>query len=154
MRIFRIITQSDWQKQIQVEMGKDLSIIERLTRSTILLFIVCHFLACFYVKLSQDNPNDNWWLTQLASNTSMPDSKPTMYITAWYWAIQTVTTVGQGDIASKSMDERVQKIVAMIIGVIVFSEYISAFTTDRDDDNLIDPKLNKVKNNTEFLRKK
>jgi len=42
----------------------------------------------------------------------------------------------------------------MVIGVIVFSEYISAFTTEREDDNSLDHKLVKVKNNTEFLRKK
>lgn len=44
-----------------------------------------------------------------------------MYVLAIYWAVQTATTVGYGDISSVNSTERLFCAAMMVIGVISFS---------------------------------
>lgn len=49
-----------------------------------------------------------------------------MLVTAWYWAFQTVTTVGYGDIPTANYREMVFRMICMILGVIIFSEFLNS----------------------------
>ena len=44
-----------------------------------------------------------------------------MYAVAFYWAVQTVTTVGYGDVGSTNTTERILCSIIMVFGVIAFS---------------------------------
>jgi hypothetical protein len=44
-----------------------------------------------------------------------------MYIIAIYWAVQTATTVGYGDVLTTNSTERIFCAFMMVIGVIAFS---------------------------------
>ena len=44
-----------------------------------------------------------------------------LYVTAFYFATSTVTTVGYGDISGQNVPERLINIFVMLIGVIAFS---------------------------------
>ena len=44
-----------------------------------------------------------------------------LYITAIYFTVTTIVTVGYGDIAAFSMAERIFCIILMLIGVVAFS---------------------------------
>lgn len=44
-----------------------------------------------------------------------------LYAIAVYWAIQTITTVGYGDISSKNTTERLFCGLMMVVGVVAFS---------------------------------
>eukprot|EP00801_Mesodinium_rubrum_P001702 Mrub_01702.p1 GENE.Mrub_01702~~Mrub_01702.p1 ORF type:complete len:645 (-),score=65.52 Mrub_01702:88-1839(-) len=104
--------------------------------------IVCHFLSCFLVKFVYDYFDNNWWLS---IKTDDRDSKGYMYLSAWYWAIQTVTTVGYGDIPSVTIQEKFFKLFAMIIGVIVFSDFIGSVTMDFSENESIENAKGKLK---------
>lgn len=47
------------------------------------------------------------------------------YITSLYWSIQTLTTVGYGDVSAVSIPEQIIAILWMIIGVGFYSITIS-----------------------------
>lgn len=44
-----------------------------------------------------------------------------LYVLSFYWTIQTITTVGYGDVATVNTYERIFASVVMIIGVLAFS---------------------------------
>lgn len=44
-----------------------------------------------------------------------------MYAVAIYWSVQTVTTVGYGDVGSVTILEKILCVVIMVFGVIAFS---------------------------------
>lgn len=44
-----------------------------------------------------------------------------MYVIAIYWAVQTVTTVGYGDVGSSNSFERIVCAICMVFGVCVFT---------------------------------
>lgn len=49
----------------------------------------------------------------------MPDEE--LYITAFYFTVTTLVTVGYGDITPYSLEEKVLCILLMLVGVISFS---------------------------------
>jgi len=44
-----------------------------------------------------------------------------LYYNAWYFVIQTVTTVGYGDVSTNSSHERMFRAICMVIGVVLFT---------------------------------
>lgn len=56
-------------------------------------------------------------------------NKPDYYVISLYWAVQTATTVGYGDVNSINSAERLFCAVMMIIGVIAFSFANGALTS-------------------------
>ena len=59
----------------------------------------------------------------------MNSTVPEQYIDALYFIVTTITTVGFGDISSKTPAEQSFSVILMIIGVISFSMAISSFTS-------------------------
>ena len=51
------------------------------------------------------------------------------YVASYYWAFQTLTTVGFGDIAPKTFFERIIAIVWMVVGVGFYSFTIGNLST-------------------------
>ena len=48
------------------------------------------------------------------------------YLTSISWAMQTITTVGYGDVPTTGGDEKVFSVVGMVIGVAAFSYTVGA----------------------------
>lgn len=101
---------------------------ERQIVLVIAIFLGCHNIACityyFSYQLSYD---DNLYAnrTMIRANISLDDSNWSKYLYMLYWVIQTMTTVGYGDISNYVSDEQLWAILIMIIGVIFFSITIS-----------------------------
>ncbi|KAE9340885.1 hypothetical protein PF008_g10900 [Phytophthora fragariae] len=99
----------------------DYALLLRSTVSSIFKFcmLVCftsHWLSCFFFLISYDQ-DDGWVATMELEDKGMYDK----YVTSFYWAIMTMTTVGYGDIHPTTMHERIFAIVAMIIGAWIFA---------------------------------
>ena len=111
-------------------------IIEIITLIISILFIN-HVVACFWYwqcKL-QDFPSASW-----INGKGMIDApNHVKYIASYYWAFQTIATVGYGDINGKAnVVEQVFCICWMIIGVAFYSYTIGNMTSliaGNDDEN-------------------
>lgn len=64
-----------------------------------------------------ERENAQSWMTE--EYAKMPDNEK--YLTAFYFTITTITTVGYGDISAGTIVEKVGCIFLMILGVISFS---------------------------------
>ena len=75
-----------------------------------------HIIACFWIIFGHfDNDSLSWLHT-----TDYP-TKSSLYLTSFYWAITTVTTVGYGDMPVTTFAEKIFAIILMFSGVIAFS---------------------------------
>ena len=89
------------------------------------LIIGAHCCACFWIMLSSFN-DYNWLANKIASlsgggeEITLEDNLDCYFI-ALYFTIQTITTVGYGDVNPANMSERIFVICLMLAGVIAFS---------------------------------
>jgi Ion channel len=69
------------------------------------------------VGTSSDGSKNNWIYKQ-----SLIDSPPSeVYVTAFYFTVTTLVTVGYGDITAQNGQEKIMCIFLMILGVVSFS---------------------------------
>jgi Trk-type K+ transport system membrane component len=101
---------------------------ERLFFFILLFFLALHLAACFWLicasiltdeSTEADNFEGTWLYTYKTENENLSVSD--MYVLAIYWAVQTATTVGYGDISSVNSTERLFCASMMVIGVMAFS---------------------------------
>lgn len=67
--------------------------------------------------------------TWVAKHELVDANAATQYIASYYWALQTITTVGFGDFAPGTPTERILAILWMIVGVGVYSFTIGNLST-------------------------
>jgi len=81
-----------------------------------------HMVACFFFLQAKwlDFPADSW----VALEGHLAADSDFQYDVAFYWALQTLTTVGFGDVTTKSVNERIFAIVWMIVGIAFYSYVI------------------------------
>lgn len=51
------------------------------------------------------------------------------YITAMYWSLSTMTTVGYGDVIPGTNKEKIVAMFCMVIGITVFAYFMGAMST-------------------------
>jgi CRP-like cAMP-binding protein len=99
----------------------------QLGRMFFVSFALSHFIACFWafsgqfgacpadVEYCEPQEERRWWNHYVHVNWGI-DSIMSKYLTSFYWAITTITTVGYGDITPTSDFERGYCILAMLVG--------------------------------------
>lgn len=85
---------------------------------------VTHIVACFWIIIGLFDSEDLSWAT-----TYEAKSRSDLYLTSFYWAITTITTVGYGDISASTFPEKIFSIIIMFTGVIGFS-FVSGTLTN------------------------
>lgn len=92
---------------------------QRLLLIAMAVFFMVHLMACLYflVGTFEDEDEFNW----IVFNGIQDDVAPYQYLVSVYWALQTLTTVGYGDVQTRSAYERMAAIIWMIIGVGFYS---------------------------------
>lgn len=87
------------------------------------MFIMSHLSACFYYFTAKISDFDeSTWVSRLDLLDSSIYQK---YVTSLYWSIQTVTTMGYGDVPAVTIIEKIIAILWMIVGVGFYSLTIS-----------------------------
>jgi hypothetical protein len=90
---------------------------ERLFFFVFLFLVLSHIVSCLWVITANfsDDLNDTW----LADIKDYEWDK--LYLTSFYFTVETITTVGYGDYGPQTSMEKLFCIGTMIIGVIAFS---------------------------------
>ncbi|ETW06265.1 hypothetical protein H310_02559 [Aphanomyces invadans] len=99
------------------------STISSLFRYCLTVVFISHWFACFFFWVSyQDSmstdPAVNTWLKEKGLFAAPIADQ---YVTALYWAITTLATVGYGDVSAISTNERLFAIFAMFAGAGIFA---------------------------------
>jgi hypothetical protein len=69
--------------------------------------------------IAQDDLGTGTWLHNYLSQPNFGNGD--LYVVSFYWTIQTITTVGYGDVATTNTYERIYACIIMILGVLAFS---------------------------------
>merc|ERR1712232_122743 len=83
-------------------------------------FILCHWLACFMAAVDSGS---------LDANLEEGASRGSRYLTAMYWAMTTLSTVGYGDITPTSDSERGYAMLAMVVGGAFYGYIVGCVTS-------------------------
>ena len=102
--------------------------MERLMLFVITCILFIHSLACMWIGLAYANEAaylPNW----VRANGYLWQTQYELYITAVYFTVTTITTVGYGDISATETGERLLSIVTMLLGVVSFSFATGSLTS-------------------------
>ncbi|XP_029030262.1 potassium voltage-gated channel subfamily H member 4-like [Betta splendens] len=103
--------------------------------------LLAHWIACVWVVigLSELQSEESWsicWLQQLGKHLDTPyvnsttggPSQYSMYITALYFSLSSLTSVGFGNVSANTDAEKLFSICTMFIGALVFSTIFGSVT--------------------------
>ena len=135
-------------------------------RIVFVLFFLGHSLGCMFFFFSNKEWRsssedatyfeDGGWFVWDDVDLSYASQATTTeaYIASVYWAFQTVTTVGYGDLTPITLSERIVSTIAMVAGSLMFSVMMSSIFNAMNPDSvkarnaiLIDAVSNFAKNN-------
>ena len=95
-----------------------------VSKLVFVVFILAHWFGCILYSITKVEENQTNWLNTVQGVEA--GDVTGFYVASLYWAIMTMSTVGYGDIAPITTNERVLTIAIMIISSIVFGFLLSA----------------------------
>lgn len=136
-----------------------MSLIQHLTKLALLLLLIIHVVACAWLwvgeakYLPDATEKPPTWIYHPQSGVNSEQDGPadaaTKYITAFYWVVTTLTTVGYGDYKGFTNTEYLYTYIVEFIGILFFSILMGSINeiletqTDGDGD-IIEQKLESV----------
>jgi len=99
--------------------------MERVAYLFFLSLIVVHIVACMWYFIDRLEPSVDSWVIRYHQGDS---SNLEVYISACYWAITTLATVGYGDILPANTLDRAYCSLVMLLGVVFYSYTIGTVT--------------------------
>ena len=102
--------------------------LEQLVFFFLILMLLCHFVSCIWIftaKNFQKDDEDSWITSGEFEDFPMSE----MYLTSFYFAVTTITTVGYGDISGTNTPERWICFILHLIGVLSYSFASGSLTT-------------------------
>lgn len=107
VRVFKFIRVFKYMNRIKEVAAKyDISIITlRLLAEAIAVVYLVHIAACIYYFIAVlNNLSPDTWVTKKGI---LDESNSIKYLYSIYWALQTLTTVGYGDIPADTNEEKI-----------------------------------------------
>jgi hypothetical protein len=96
----------------------NVGVFKMLMVAVSVLFLV-HLMGCFwFLQAKLDSFNPNTWVIR---KNYMDDPHSLQYLASIYWALQTLTTVGFGDVYAETVPEKILAIVWMLSGIGFYS---------------------------------
>lgn len=91
----------------------------RMVKITAGVFFMVHLMSCFWFLSAKFNDFEHDCWVVMRGIEDRDDGY--QYLTSIYWALQTITTVGYGDIPAATMTEQILSVLWMIFGVGFYS---------------------------------
>ena len=115
LRVFKRTHQfKEWMSNLNISVG-----MVRMLYFLAVQFFMVHLMACFWFMAA--TLEDNMYMTWVGERGIIDESPEQQYLQSFYWAFQTVTTVGYGDVSVQTSTEYVLALLWMIIGVNFYS---------------------------------
>ena len=153
-RIFKFLkifsSSSNYQRNLVAEKIQELFSLKqssiRLATSCLYILLSLHIMSClWYLSAKIEGLGPSTWVTR---EGLLDSDSSSLYITCFYWAATSFTTVGYGDISAANHTERIFSIIWMLFSVYFFSYIIgslsSNFETANMKDNILSNKLHLV----------
>ncbi|CAD8202098.1 unnamed protein product [Paramecium pentaurelia] len=127
VKLFRIVRfqqtnrSSMFSKLIKSCIKLDAS-IKRMIKIMGMSLLFLHLSSCFYYLITKIETDTVTWVTNLGLEEA---DEATLYIRSFHWALQTLTTVGFGDVSPQTDWEKLYAIFWMGVGSAFFSFMIS-----------------------------
>eukprot|EP00736_Rhodelphis_marinus_P013098 Rmarinus@m.20171 len=154
-RILRVVRINRLLRHYEDDLWEVLWLI-RLARLSFCIIFVAHFMCCiwYYVGLENEVSGDGRTVLGWVAQQEWADEEAlyTRYITSFYWAITSMTTVGYGDIIASTTNEKLYAVGAMILGGYLFGLVIGNISNVISDEHSSSHMYNlKMKSLKEFL---
>ncbi|KAF4036435.1 Cyclic nucleotide-binding domain [Phytophthora infestans] len=95
------------------------STLSSLMKYCLMVIFINHWFSCIFHAIGSSNIEESWIRAQ---GLEEPDAnKWDRYVAALYFSVQTLSTIGFGDVASQSAHERLFCVLAMIVGGGIFA---------------------------------
>ena len=99
----------------------------RMVKGMVSAVLMTHLFACIWFFTARMNSfSDLTWVVRKGLINHEPFDQ---YLWALYWATQTITTVGYGDIPAKTNSEMILSFIWMLVGVGFYSFIIGNFSS-------------------------
>lgn len=98
---------------------------ERLFFFVLIFLLIGHIVSCLWIFIAKFKNYEGTWMEDGAAE--MTDYN--QYLTAFYFTVQTITTVGYGDTSIVSKAERIFVMFIMLFGVVSFSILSGSLTS-------------------------
>lgn len=150
LKQIKILNKYRWYKRFMNKLKMNAGITRMIT-GIIVTIVVTHLMACFWylsAKILDFNP-DTW----VYRKGLLDADHMTLYLWSLYWSVQTVITLGYGDVPAVATMEILLSLVWMLSGQLLFSFIVSTYTTIIQGNIEIDASIQmKLKSLTELTK--
>lgn len=116
----------------------------------VIVFVMMHSVSCLWLYIGKHL--DNSWITHPSNGMDAiygdQVDRTTYYITAFYWSVTTLSTVGYGDIKGFTWEEYSFNMFVEFIGIAFFSFVMGSinniFLVDSSNSSSISVKMEEV----------
>ncbi|EQC39651.1 hypothetical protein, variant 1 [Saprolegnia diclina VS20] len=123
MKIIRVIQGTDMFTRWEAKMSMNYATLA-LTKFAFIALMISHWIACIFrfivdIEYYVDSSGKvyNWLTMHSMGSTPLSEMPPsTQYISALYWSVMTLTTIGYGDLVPSTLAERALSIACMLLG--------------------------------------
>lgn len=134
MRLLRLLREEfiPPKLQIAIESNPSFAFCFGIGNVLLLIFTVTHIFACVWYMVGHDSSQDDNWIHGLPAGLT-PTSAWEAYLSAFYFTLTTMTTVGYGDITVANYKEICFVLVLLLLASIVFSYLMGTLVGLLDD---------------------
>ena len=135
LKVLRLYRFKKWMREIQLNYSIHHG-VTRLVNIVVIVLFATHLVACIWhgigVKLDVEEAQDcegdveEGWVCR---EDMTEKSSGHTYVAALYWSFSTLTTVGYGDIAGRTVEEQIFSMLMMLLGVSWYAYTVGSMST-------------------------
>ena len=87
--------------------------VQQILKFMIFMFIICHWIACIWKFVTVFNRDESW----LVKDEYLEKTTAELYFICFYWSLQTISTIGYGDVYPITILGKIATIFISISGI-------------------------------------